>query len=69
MRKEVRLHMDKTPRLDGAFTIGENIKAQTLERGHAVSMIPQEYEVGAGYEDRSSGTEIGPALRAGPIRI
>ena len=68
MRTEVRLHMDKTPRLDGAFTIGENIEAHTMDRDHAVSMLRLQYEVGAGYEDRSSGTEIGPVLRAGPIR-
>ena len=64
--KGSRREMDH--RVIGAVTIGENIKAQPMERDHAVSMIHLQYEVGAGYQDRSSGTEIGPVLRAGPIR-
>jgi hypothetical protein len=38
MRTEVRLHMDKTSRLDGAFTIGDNVKTLPTERDHPVSM-------------------------------
>jgi hypothetical protein len=36
--KEVRLHVDKTSKLDGAFKAGDKIEAQASDKGHAVSM-------------------------------
>lgn len=36
--KEVRLHVDKTTKLDGAFKAGDKIEAQATEKDHAVSI-------------------------------
>ena len=36
--KEMRLHVDKTTALEGAFKAGDNIEAQVTEKGHAVSI-------------------------------
>jgi hypothetical protein len=36
--KEVRLHVDKTSKLDGAFKAGDKVEAQATDKGHAVSM-------------------------------
>ena len=36
--KEVRLHVDKTTKLEGAFKTGDKVEAQATEKNHAVSM-------------------------------
>lgn len=36
--KEVRLHVDKTTRLEGALKAGDKIEAQATDKGHAVSI-------------------------------
>jgi hypothetical protein len=36
--KEVRLHVDKTSQLDGAFKAGDKIEAQATDKGHASSI-------------------------------
>jgi hypothetical protein len=36
--KEVRLHVDKTSKLDGAFKAGDKIEAQATDKGHTLSM-------------------------------
>jgi hypothetical protein len=36
--KEVRLHVDKTSKLDGAFKAGDKIEAQATDKGHALSV-------------------------------
>ena len=36
--KEIRLHVDKTSKLEGAFKAGDKIEAQASEKNHAVSM-------------------------------
>ncbi len=36
--KEVRLHVDKTSKLDGAFKAGDKVEAQATDKGHALSM-------------------------------
>lgn len=36
--KEVRLHVDKTSKLDGAFKAGDKIEAQATGKGHALSV-------------------------------
>ncbi|MGH7164511.1 MAG: hypothetical protein ACREIS_03170 [Nitrospiraceae bacterium] len=38
--KEVRLHVDKNTKLEGAFKAGDKIQAQATEKGHAVSVKP-----------------------------
>lgn len=38
--KEVRLHVDKTTRLEGALKAGDKIEAQATDKGHAVSIRP-----------------------------
>lgn len=38
--KEVRLHVDKTSKLEGAFKAGDKIEAQASEKGHALSIKP-----------------------------
>jgi hypothetical protein len=34
--KEIRLHVDKTSQLDGAFKAGDKIEAQATEKNHAL---------------------------------
>ena len=36
--KEIRLHVDKTSKLDGAFKSGDKVEAQATEKDHAVSI-------------------------------
>ena len=36
--KEVRLHVDKTSKLDAAFKAGDKVEAQATDKGHALSM-------------------------------
>jgi hypothetical protein len=36
--KEIRLHVDKTSKLEGVVKAGDKIEAQVTEEGHAVSM-------------------------------
>lgn len=36
--KEIRLHVDKTTKLEGAFKAGDKIEAQATEKGHALSI-------------------------------
>ena len=38
--KEVRLHVDKTTKLEGAFKAGDKIEAQATEKDHALSIRP-----------------------------
>ncbi len=38
--QEVRLHVDKTTKLDGALKAGDKIEAQATDKGHAVSIKP-----------------------------
>lgn len=38
--QEVRLHVDKTTRLEGALKAGDKIEAQATDKGHAVSIKP-----------------------------
>ena len=35
---EVRLHVDKTSKLDGTFKTGDKVEVQVPDKGHAVSM-------------------------------
>ena len=35
--KEIRLHIDKTSKLDGAFKSGDKVEAQATEKEHAMS--------------------------------
>jgi uncharacterized protein YdeI (BOF family) len=36
--KEIRLHVDKTSKLDGAFKSGDKVEAQASEKNHALSI-------------------------------
>jgi uncharacterized protein YdeI (BOF family) len=36
--KEIRLHVDQTTKLEGAFKAGDQIEAQATEKGHALSI-------------------------------
>lgn len=36
--KEIRLHVDKTTKLDGAIKVGDKVAAQATEKNHAVSI-------------------------------
>jgi len=38
--KEVRLHVDKSTKLEGSIKAGDKIEAQATEKGHAVSVKP-----------------------------
>ena len=38
--KEVRLHVDKTSKLEGSFKAGDKIEAQASPQGHALSIRP-----------------------------
>ena len=38
--KEVRLHVDKTSKLEGSFKAGDKIEAQASPQGHALSIKP-----------------------------
>ena len=38
--KEVRLHVDKTSKVEGALKAGDKIEAQASEKGHALSIKP-----------------------------
>lgn len=38
--KEVRLHVDKSSKLEGAFKAGDKIEAQASPQGHALSIKP-----------------------------
>jgi hypothetical protein len=35
---EVRVHVDKTTKLDGAFKVGNKVELQVTDKGHALSM-------------------------------
>jgi len=47
--KEIRLHVDKTTKLDGSFKAGDKIEAQATEKDHALSIkhVPAD-DVGSG---------------------
>ena len=49
--KEVRLHVDKTTRLEGDLKAGDRIEAQVTEKGHALS-ITKPPEAGSGIAPR-----------------
>ena len=49
--KEVRLHVDKTSKLEGSFKAGDRIEAQVTEKGHALS-IKKPLEAGSGIAPR-----------------
>lgn len=36
--KEVRLHVDKTSKLEGTFKAGDKVEAQATDKGHTLSM-------------------------------
>lgn len=36
--KEIRLHVDKTSKLDGTIKVGDKVEAQVTEKNHAVSI-------------------------------
>ena len=36
--KEIRLHVDKTTKLEGAIKAGDKVEAQATEKNHAVSI-------------------------------
>ena len=36
MRKEVRLHVDKTTKLEGTFKAGDKVEAKATETDHAL---------------------------------
>jgi uncharacterized protein YdeI (BOF family) len=36
--KEIRLHVDKTTKLEGSFKAGDKIEAQATEKGHALAI-------------------------------
>ena len=38
--QEVRLHVDKNTKLEGALKAGDKIEAQATDKGHAVSIRP-----------------------------
>jgi hypothetical protein len=38
--KEVRLHVDKTTKMEGAVKEGDKIEAQATDKGHAMSIKP-----------------------------
>jgi len=38
--KEVRLHVDKTTKVEGAVKAGDKIEAQATDKGHAMSIKP-----------------------------
>jgi|SRR5262245_40795306 len=38
--KEVRLHVDKTSKLEGTFKAGDKIEAQASAQGHALTIKP-----------------------------
>jgi hypothetical protein len=35
---EVRLHVDKTTKMDGAFKTGDKVKVEVTDKGHATSI-------------------------------
>lgn len=37
---QVRLHVDKTSKLEGTFKAGDKIEAQASDKGHALSIKP-----------------------------
>ena len=45
--KEVRLHVDKTTKVEGALKAGDQIEAQASEKGHALSIKPADAAAGA----------------------
>jgi hypothetical protein len=45
--KEVRLHVDKTTKVEGALKAGDKIEAQASEKGHALSIKPAGAAAGA----------------------
>ena len=45
--KEVRLHVDKTTKVEGALKAGDKIEAQASEKGHALSIKPADAAAGA----------------------
>ena len=45
--KEVRLHVDKTTKMEGALKAGDKIEAQASEKGHALSIKPAGAAAGA----------------------
>jgi len=38
--KEVRLHVDKSTKLEGSIKAGDKIEAQATDKGHALSVKP-----------------------------
>ncbi len=38
--KEIRLHVDKSTKLEGSIKTGDKIEAQATEKGHALSVKP-----------------------------
>jgi hypothetical protein len=38
--KEVRLHVDKSSKLEGTFQTGDKIEAEASAQGHALSIKP-----------------------------
>lgn len=42
--KEVRLHVDKTSKLEGSFRPGDKIEAQATDKGHAISMKHENHQ-------------------------
>ena len=47
--KEIRLHVDKTSKLDGAFKAGDKIEAQATDKDHALSIKhAQPIDIGPG---------------------
>lgn len=49
--KEVRLHVDKTSKLDGVFKAGDKVEAQATDKDHALSI------------KHAAPIEIGPGTR------
>jgi len=47
--KEIRLHVDKTSKLEGSFKAGDKVEAQATEKDHALSIkhVPAD-DVGSG---------------------
>ena len=47
--KEIRLHVDKTSKLDGAFKAGDKVEAQATDKDHALSIKhAQPVDIGPG---------------------
>ncbi len=47
--KDIRLHVDKTSKLDGAFKSGDKVEVQTTDKDHALSIKhAQPVDIGPG---------------------